>query len=177
MIYWLIILGIVLFIAASLIITTLRVTIPPMPSSRAVRWLVIAFLKKYHYEGSIVELGAGWGGLSRKAARALPHLPVTGIEISLLPFVFSWITQKVSGLKNLKHKKSDIFRIPFEPGAAYLCYLSPACMDQLEEQLTREESQGILVVSAVFALPGRIPLEVKEVNDLYRSRVYVYLLE
>lgn len=176
MIYWLIVLGIVVCIAASLIITTLRVTIPPMPSSPALRFLMISLLKKYHQEGPILELGSGWGGLSRIAARAYPHQEVTGIEISLIPFIFSWIVTKIFNVKNLKYKRNNIFRLTLEPGAAYLCYLSSGCMEKLPHRFKGEQGKGTVVISAVFALPGRTPLEIKEVNDLYRSKVYVYRL-
>ncbi len=60
----------------------------------------------------IYELGSGWGGLSRHIAREHPDISVTGIERSLIPYLFSRLMLAVRRLPNLRFRFQD-FNVMF----------------------------------------------------------------
>lgn len=166
----------------ALVVSTYRLKAPPMPSSPEVREAVCKIIKKYLNQGSIADLGSGWGGLARKIAGKFPDNHVRGVEGSLFPFLFCWISRLMRKGKSPEFMfrnfmKPKILRRIISDTDIFLSYLSPIHMLRLKELLTIFEESGSMnkyYISIVFAFPGLAPVEVIEVNDTLRSRILVY---
>jgi hypothetical protein len=155
--------------ALSLIVSTLRLGIGPLPTSRKVRALILS-LCPADTRGTIFELGSGWGGLSRALARHCPQANVVGIEAALLPWAFSRLINTLAPLPNLKFQRADFFTVPLDGAALAVCYLFTGAMQRLGERLPA----SVAVISSTFALPGRTPAQTLRAEDLYRTPVYRY---
>jgi len=59
---------------------------PPLPSSPAVKRAMLAALP-VKLEGTVYDLGSGWGGMAFALARRYPGCRVTGFEVSPLPWI------------------------------------------------------------------------------------------
>ena len=154
----------------SILIGVLRCGISPMPSTRTAAKAVLSLAVPVE-EGPIYELGSGWGGLAIYLARAHPERIIRGYEISTIPYLFSVLAGRWSGLENLEFRRQDFMRQDLSDAAAVVCYLFPKGMEQLAVKL---EGQSVVVVSNTFAMPGWEPDEVVELGDRHRTRVYRY---
>jgi hypothetical protein len=50
-------------------------------------------------------------------------------------------------------------------------------MERLRPKFERELKSGSLVVSHTFAVPGWVPESVWQVDDLYRTKIYLYVFK
>lgn len=163
-----------LFAAISLLVTALRNGIGPMPSSPRVVRALLGMIPA-ELEGTIVELGAGWGSLLFPLAKALPRCQVIGYENSLVPFLFCSLLQKLLfHAPNLQLIRGDFFQRPLHNTSLVVCYLYPGAMRKLHDKFEAELPDGALVISHTFAVPGWTPKQVIELNDLYRTKIYLY---
>lgn len=179
--------------AAWVIISTLRLGIPPMPSSRKVRRAVIEALCDLPAGTRVVDLGAGWGGLMARIASERPDLAVEGYERSPVPYLVARIRCAVIRLRRRRggHWRrirrappgprpqvhfGDFRKVGPRDGACYITYLSPEGMRWIRELFERHLPRDVLLVSAVFAVRGWTPARSIAVPDMHRSRVYVYEL-
>jgi hypothetical protein len=157
---------------ASILIGVLRCGISPMPSSPLASNAVLSLAQPLK-EGPIYELGSGWGGLAIRLARANPERMVTGYELSMIPYLFSVLAGRWSGLKNIEFRRQDFLRQDLSDAAMVVCYLFPGGMAQLADKL---EGQSMILVSNTFALPGTEPDQVLKIGDRHRTRIYQYRL-
>lgn len=146
-----------------------RLGVSPMPTMRGVRREMIALIPEN--TGAIVELGSGWGGLARDAARRFPAQRVTGIEGSFFPYHFSRLMNR---RKNLSFARADFFSTDLSAATTILCYLSNAHMARLEEKFMRELPVGAVIVSSTFPLPHWEPVEMRTLKGLWRTQIYAY---
>ena len=167
------VLGLALAAMLSVLWGTLRSGISPMPSSAKARDAILDLLPG-ELEGEILELGSGWGGLAFSLAKRCPQASVRGYETSLLPWLFSVVRLRVSGVENLSFHRRDFRELDFSVGQVLVCYLYPGAMSVLAEALGGKLPEGGLLISNTFALPGWKPRQLLELNDLYRTRVYCY---
>jgi len=163
----------VVVVAASIIVTTLRTGIGPMPSSLAARKALVEVLPK-DLEGPVYELGSGWGGLALAIARAAPRCQVIGVERSWVPLLWSRLRRRLSGASNCRFLWADFQQLPLGPAAAVVCYLFRGGMAKLSPKLLSELAPGTPVVSNTFALEGWTPEACVVVKDLWNSRIYLY---
>lgn len=157
----------------SILIGVLRTGISPMPSSRAAADQLLALLPPG--PGPIYELGSGWGGLGLALARAHPQRSVICYELSTIPWLFSALRARLSGVDNLVIHRGDFFRAELAEAQVVVCYLYPDGMTRLQAKLEQELGVGAVVLSSTFALPGWEAEEVVKLKDLYRTPVYHYL--
>lgn len=163
-----------LFAAISLLVTALRNGIGPMPSSPRVVHALLQMIPA-DLEGNIVELGAGWGSLLFPLAKAFPRCQVIGYENSLVPFLFASALQKLLfRAANLQVRREDFFQKPLHATSLVVCYLYPGAMKRLREKFETELPAGALVLSHTFAVPGWTAKQVIELNDLYKTKIYLY---
>jgi hypothetical protein len=155
--------------ALSLIISTLRLGIGPVPTSRPVRALMLSLVPP-ETSGLIYELGSGWGGLARALARHCPGAQVVAIEGSFLPWAFSRLVHALAPLPNLELRRANFFEVPLEPAAVAVCYLFTGAMQRLAQRLPAATT----VVTSTFALPGRTATQTLRADDLYRTPIYRY---
>ena len=174
-----VLLGLVTFAAGSVIVTTLRLGVPPMPSSNATRARVMEVLADYAHLGSVVELGSGWGGLTRRIARHYPLANVVGVERSPVPWLASVLLQlpvlPAPGTpRGPRYRLADIRKLSVCDRTVYIGYLSRPLMTGVRNAFERDMPTGGVLISAAFAMPGWTPTRTLQAGDLYRTPVYVY---
>ncbi len=166
-------LALVVLAGASVISSTLRLGIGPTPTSRRVRRAVLALVPP-EVEGTVHELGAGWGGLALALARHCPRAQVVAWERSPLPWLVLWARQRLARLPNLEVRRADLFAAPLEQAVGVVCYLFPGAMAQLEPALRTSAPPRAFVVTHTFGLRGWKAEQTRVVDDLYRTPVYLY---
>lgn len=159
-----------LLILFSLLFHTLKNGISPMPISGRARRALLEVLPDMQ-GGKVIDLGSGWGNLIFPLANQYKNCQVFGYENSLIPFWFSFL---INDKQNLKIKRANFYDIPLDDADLIVCYLFPKGMSRLKEKLERELKVGARVVSHTFAVPTWKPQEVIEVNDIHRSKIYLY---
>ena len=160
-------------IAISIIHSTLRYGISPMPSSAAVRKELNDFLPPLK-SGGIYELGSGFGTLAIPLAQKYPDLQITGFEVSPVPYWIARLRAQFLGLKNLKFVRKDFLATDLSQARLLVSYLYPDGMKKLAEKLKTQESHKQYFLSHTFALPGYEPIRSGRASDLYRSPIYLY---
>jgi precorrin-6B methylase 2 len=172
-----ILLIVVTLAALSIILRTVQNGIPPMPSSAPVRARMIALLRELRPQGcgTAIELGSGWGMLSIDVSRAIPAATVIGYENSPVPHWFSMAARRISRRENLRLERANIHSVSLREADVVLCYLSPRAMSLLRPKLEAELKPGSLVISNTFAVPAWRPTRVAVMEDMYRTRIYVYV--
>ncbi len=160
----------------SIVVYTLRTGISPMPTLGKVRRQLLSLLEP-GLEGTVLELGAGWGTLAFALADRCPRARVVAFELSPLPFVFCWLRQRLAPRPNLELRRQDFFRASFSGASLVVCYLFPGAMTRLAPKLLAELAPGTRVLSHTFALRGWLPLRTLVVDDLYRTPIYLYAVK
>ena len=165
-----------LFVMVSILVGVLRTGISPMPSSRRAVQQVLQLVVP-HRSGSIYELGAGWGSLAIPLAKAFPDRRIIAYELSTIPWLFLWLRVRVSVLKNIEVVRRDFFRDDLGSAGVVVCYLYPGSMVRLSTKLQSELSPGTVVVSNTFALPGWAVEQQSQLKDLYRTKIYRFVVD
>lgn len=167
-------LALVLSIWLSIVLWTLRNGISPMPTSEKVKREILAVIPS-ETQGTLVDLGSGWGTMAIRMAKLFPQCHVIGYETSFVPYYFSKFWAFCASTSNLQFMRRNFFHVSFSQVSLIYCYLYPGAMKQLAIKFHEELSPGTIVVSNTFALPGWEAVKVVEVKDLYKTRVYVYM--
>ena len=168
--------GAALLAALSIGAYTLRTGISPMPSGpRACRALLAALPARV--DGTVYELGAGWGTLALPLARRYPRQPVVAFELSPLPWLVCWLRGRLAGATNLRVLRVDFLGEELSAGGLLTCYLYPEGMARLAPKLAVELRPGAWVLSNSFALPGWQARAVLPSGGLWGERIYVYVRE
>ena len=157
----------------SIVFYTLRTGISPMPTSGKVRRELLSLLPET-LEGTLLELGSGWGTLAFALADHCPRARVVAFELSPLPYAFSRLRQRLAPRPNLQLVREDFLRASFSGASAVVCYLYPGAMRRLAPTLSVELAPGTRILSHTFALRGWKPLRTLVVDDLYRTPIYLY---
>jgi hypothetical protein len=160
----------------SIVLYTLRTGISPMPTSWKVRRQLLPLLEP-DLEGTVLELGSGWGTLAFALADRCPRARVVAFELSPLPFAVCWLRQRIAPRSNLQLLRQDFFRASFAGASVVVCYLFPGAMARLSPKLLAELPRGARIISHTFALRGWQPVRTLKVGDVYRTPIYVYVVE
>ena len=164
-----------LTVMVSILVGVVRTGISPMPSSRRAVQQVLQFVVPPR-SGAIYELGAAWGSLAVPLARAFPDRRIIAYELSTIPWLFLWLRVRVCGPKNIEVVRRDFFRDDLGKAAVVVCYLFPGSMVRLSTKLRSELTPGTVVVSNTFALPGWVPEQMSQLKDLYRTKIYRFIV-
>ncbi|WP_239014319.1 class I SAM-dependent methyltransferase [Archangium violaceum] len=165
--------GLLLAGMLSIVFHTLRTGISPMPTSGKVRRQLLSLIPP-ELEGTVLELGSGWGTLAFALADHCPRARVVAFELSPLPYAFSRLRQRLAPRPNLQLVREDFFRASFAGASAIVCYLFPGAMKRLAPRFSGELAPGTCIVSNTFALRGWKPVRTLVVDDLYRTPIYLY---
>ena len=165
------VLGLVAVACGSVLWAAVRLGIGPVPTSRAVRTVMLELVPA-DTTGTVYELGSGWGGLARALAKRCPRATVIGVEASWVPWAVSRLVQRLSPLPNLRLERGDFFVEPLHEADVLVCYLFRGGMQALSERVKLKP--GAVLVSSTFALPGREAADTVRAKDLYASPVYRY---
>ena len=175
MLYLWVILGTIgLLSAGSIVWTTLRAGISPLPSSRKATRAILDLIPESTGQ-CMVELGSGWGGLARALACRRPEADIVAYELSFLPWLWSMGIARLTRQQRVEFVRNDFFDTELGEADVVLCYLFPGAMERLSERLN-ELKVGSVVISNTFRLPGWEPDEIIELDDLYRTPVYRYVV-
>lgn len=162
-----------LFITVSIIYSTVKLGISPMPSSNKA-YNAMVKLAEETGSGSIIDLGCGWGNFVIRMAKKCPQRQIVGYELSLLPWLTSSLFKKVLGLKNLTLYRQDFYQADLSNASVLVCYLFPEAMNKIKHKLLSEQHQIDFLISNNFALPSSKPYKIMQLDDFYRSPVYLY---
>ncbi len=136
-----------------------------MPSSLKVRRALTSVLPE-HYEGTITDLGSGFGHMLYFFKKRYPKAKIIGYEMSFIPY---WVSKLL--FWNSKHvmiQRKDFSKEKISPGLCYI-YLFSKGMRNLDLSLLK----GSFVVSNTFQFS--IPYEKKvSVGDCYHTHLYLY---
>ena len=168
-------LALILLMGLSILWSTLRCGMPPMPSLGRSRQAMLSLLQEAP-RGAIVDMGSGWGTLAVAFARRFPENQVIGYEISFFPWLFSVFLARVLGLRNLRFYRLDFRNAQLMGVTALVCYLMPGGMEAIRRRLEAEPGSVEVVISHCFALRGWKADDIVEMADLYRTPVYRYCL-
>jgi hypothetical protein len=157
----------------SIVWSTLRLGISPMPTSPRVREVLLPMIDPAT-TGEIHELGAGWGTLAFAIAARCPQAKVIAWEASPFPFLFCWLRARVTPRPNLELRFGDFHRADLREASLVVAYLWTGAMTRLSAHFERELRPGAQVISHTFAWRGREPEETRVAADLYRTPVYRY---
>ena len=146
-----------------------------MPSAHKARLAMFKLVDDTE-SGSIYDLGSGWGHLVIRLAKRYPHREIVGYEVSILPWIMTLLLKKLLGLNNLIVHRENFLKANLSGASVLLCYLHSPTMAAIKEKLDREASKELYLISHNFALPSELPIKTVQVNDFYRSPVYLYCL-
>lgn len=152
----------------------IRMKVSCMPTVPKVRRELLKIVKRYTDENhrNIAELGCGWGGLAVSLAKDNPELKVTGVELSLFPYLFSRFRNSP---QNLKIAYKNIYDFDLRKYDIILCYLSNSHMDKLEKKIQQELKKGSVVISSTFIFSKRKPDDIVHLTGIYATKIYIYL--
>lgn len=160
---------------ASVVWSTLRFHISPMPSSARARRAILSWIPA-DTSGVIFELGAGWGALAFPIARQCPRAHVIAWEGSPVPYLVCCLRKLLRPAPNLTLRFGDFSEADLSRASGVVTYLWTGGMAQLAPKLGRELQPGSWVISSTFAWRGREASDERTLDDLYRTKIYRYRL-
>lgn len=169
--------GIVFLLGLSILWSTLTTGISPMMSSATARRAMLEALDRSSElpaSEPIIDLGSGWGTLIIAAAKKYPKQQVIGYELSWLPWIFSVCWKCILGLDNLTIYRKNFNKFDINHANVLFCYLFSEAMAILEQKLTQERSDNIVIISNTFALPNNKPSDTIQLDDFHRTKIYTY---
>ncbi|WP_338036939.1 methyltransferase [Metabacillus litoralis] len=168
-----IVISIVFFAFISIVYSTIKNGISPMPTSPKVKKVLVVNLPS-HSVTQIAELGAGWGTLAFQLTKKYPSATITAFENSLIPYTFMVIRKFLFSQNNLIVSRKNFYKADFSNYHLIVCYLYPDAMTRLEKQFHKQLTKETIVISHTFALPNRKPNKTIIANDLYQTKIYFY---
>lgn len=164
---------IVLFVTSTVIYSTVKLGISPMPSSHKA-YLAMMQLADETGTGTIIDMGSGWGNFVIPIAKKYPQRQIVGYELSYLPWLTSTLLKKLLGLKNLTLYRQNFYKADLSKASVLVCYLFPEAMDKISKKLRLDQASVNFVISNNFVLPLWQHSKVIRINDFYKSPVYLY---
>lgn len=166
---------ITILISLSIVWSTLISGISPMPSSKKARHAMLQLIEATGTEtGPIFELGSGWGNLLIPLAKKYPHRQIVGFELSVVPWFMTVLLKNLFGLTNVQIYRKNFLQADLTSASVIVCYLYPEGMQKLAKKIGDQSGQTGYLVSNNFALPAHQPIKTLQLNDLYKSPVYLY---
>jgi hypothetical protein len=165
--------SVLLALAIVVVVYALVTGSPPLASTARVRRAILESLPR-DLDGTILELGSGWGSLALPLARRYPRCTVVGYELSPIPWLVSRLCAWALGRRNLQLVRRNFLNEPLGDAALVVCYVGPATMRRLAIKLDDELTVGALVVSHTYPVPGWRPDRHLRCGDEYRTPVYLY---
>lgn len=152
----------------------------PMPSSRRERETLCRILNDYseddRFAGGmrIVDLGGGWGGLSRFLAGIVKGSEVMSMELSPVPCLYGRVVSSAFGYGNVRHSRKDFLKETLRDRTVYVAYLSGPAMRELRHRFEEDRPREGLLISIAFAMPCWTAVSVEYAGGKRHCPVYVY---
>jgi hypothetical protein len=154
----------------SILWSTIRYGIPPMPSNKESRQTMLDFVPEPTPK-IMFDLGSGWGGFAYQLAHKYPDSTIYGYECSVLPFLFSRLFLR---RENLHFRFQDFQKVAFPADSILFTYLYPAGMRELSKN---PKLRDCWLCSNYFALEKQTALKQRQLNDTFRSIIYLYRID
>lgn len=171
-----VLLPVVVLAAWSIVWSTLRSGMSPMPSSRAAREAMLHAVAQT--QGPVADLGSGWGHLALAIAGRQPDRTVVGYELSWLPWLTSCALARLLRRPNVRFYRGDFLRArdsgELSGFRVLMTYLHAPGMRRLQAALSRDPGSVETVISNNFAFNDWPPEAVWRLRDFYHSPVYRY---
>ncbi|PKI14366.1 SAM-dependent methyltransferase [Colwellia sp. 12G3] len=161
------------FFAGSIVFSTVKLGITPMPSSNKAYFAMMQLADETG-NGTIIDLGSGWGNFVIRMAQKYPQRQIVGYELSYLPWLTSTLLKKVLGLKNLTLHRQDFYKADLSAASVLVCYLFPEAMGKINDKLRSDQADINFLISNNFALPSWQSSKTIRLDDFYKSPVYLY---
>ena len=100
-----------LLIGMSALLSLIMMRIPPLPSTPSVIKKIITQISSTPFSLTITEIGSGYRYMLFRLAKAFPDRKIVGIEISLIPFLFSYMIKILGNFKNVQIIYGNAFTI------------------------------------------------------------------
>ncbi|MDD5328387.1 MAG: hypothetical protein PHX38_00150 [Sulfuricella sp.] len=149
-----------------------RSQVPLYLSSRKA-WAAVAELLPVEPGFSLLDVGAGLGGMLGYLSMRRPDGRFHGMEIAPLPFALAWLRKWV-GQGRYQIGWGDFWKHSLADHDIVYAYLSPVPMARLWAKACGEMAPGSRFISNTFSVPGIEPEHIVELVDFHRSRLYVY---
>ena len=120
----------------------------------------------------IVDLGAGWGGMTATLAWYFPNTKIQGYEISPWPWILSCFQALPYG-RRVRIIRQDFFKADLNKYDVIICYLSPSHMQDLRKTFEKLR-KGKVIISAAFPVPGWAPAKAEKVRGPVAINIYLY---
>ena len=111
------------------------------------------------------------------AAVTRPNARVVGIEISFFPWLFSLLWARLRRQKNLTLRWGNFHHHALQDYDLILCYIHRAAMDALKDKLDAELRPHTYLLSNTFAVYGWKPIQIKKLDDLWKTRIMLYQIK
>lgn len=132
-----------------------KTRVPLYLSGREV-WGNVAGLLPANKSIRFVDVGSGLGGLLFHLERSRPEIRLTGIELSPVPWLISYVRTRLSQ-SEIKFILGDYEKLDFSEFDVIFAFLSPVVMEELWRKLDKEMRPGSLFLSLAFPIPGKEP--------------------
>lgn len=121
-----------------------------------------------------IDLGAGIGSVTSHLARTLPRCEFTGVENSVVP----WLFGRLRTLRATNHHWifGDFWHESLENYDVVYAFLSPAPMAKLWEKAQEEMRPSSLFITNTFRCPGTEPTFVIEIGGRRKAELYCYAI-
>jgi hypothetical protein len=152
--------------------------IPLYLSNRATIEALLAIADQ-HQAKSIVDLGAGFGGMVRGLARNHPETNVIGIENAPLTWLIGFIANRTTSRRRsgaIDWRFGSLWQADLGKFDLVYAFLSPEPMPALWEKAKNEMPPGSLLVSNSFPVPDVTPSEIVELTDQRATVLYCYAM-
>ncbi len=160
-------------ILLSVMIWSIKNGIVPMPTSRLQSRCILQNLPDD--PGRLIfDLGSGLGTLAIAIAKRFPNSAVIGVESSPVPFWISRFLRMLYRIPNLSFRREDILKTSVVDASSVVVYLYRNGMRNLKSKLETELKPGVWILSNTFTFPDWKPTKVVPVNDLNKTKIYVY---
>ncbi|MFH1047524.1 MAG: class I SAM-dependent methyltransferase [Patescibacteria group bacterium] len=124
---------------------------PTLPTGRSERLRIREIANIGSEDKIFCDLGSGTGRLLFELATLYPHCQFIGVELSLLPYLYSRAYQALAGrqLKNIRLYYGDLFHFNVREADVVFTFQIPGCYHKLRNKFTRElKDDGRLVIEA-----------------------------
>ena len=153
---------------------TFRTQVPYYPSSKST-WVAVASVLPENGSLRIIDIGSGLGGLVLYLENRYPQHQVQGVELSWLPWLFSWLRARLSNKRGARFLRVDYANLDFAQFDVVFAYLSPAAMPALWHKARTEMCAGSILLSNEFTVPEH-PADLIIQTEQMRTPLYAWYI-
>ncbi len=106
------------------------------------------------------DLGCGDGRLCLAVAKREPQADVRGVELSLLPFLWSKCSAILQRVSNVRIRWGNLFSVDLSDTDIVYFFLTPKAMERMKKKIEKEAKINVRVFSYVFPVPGWTPVSI-----------------